>query len=149
MPNPPPDDISDSELLYRRVSLDDVDNLGRMRPQSVDIPSTSVNRSYNSEPRAVFRDDRRDYNGVAQIQCGRLPKWVQCESAPRPRYCVAVVWTPRSDNPAHSEIRVNKEGKPFSKNKIKSDLQRAELQEAVAANFEVLIAPHVIKCEEF
>jgi hypothetical protein len=105
----------DAELLYIRIKEDHV-NGDQLALAAVSLPDWSTNRSSLSQPAAVI--DHVKYPGfarVGELVVGEIPKSIPPDP-PAEGLATPDTWDcypqhdPVEDNPAHSEVRIKKQG---------------------------------------
>jgi hypothetical protein len=143
VPRIPDATIPDDEALYRSVAKDHVDDRLVVLASAVEVPACSFNRSRYSEPADVLVPSRPRDNGILVITPRELPPPVpRAEAAPY-EFFAADDPCPREDseNEAHCEVRVRRQGGTFTKNlKLKKDIE-LKAREALARRLRILRDP--------
>ena len=124
-----------SERLYRFIKPDRI-LAGRINPNTWDLPPCSVDRE--KYLRGASETVTPSNSGYAETKVADLPKSMTSED--QGTWDLVPVHVPDSTNPAHSELRLHKDG-VFSKNKKPGSLQKKEWKGLLSEAFVVVVEP--------
>jgi hypothetical protein len=136
-------DFAADERLYRRLTIDDVDEHG-VRPDSLRFTDTSCDREMHlaGEHSILLNATHPAENGYASIRAGDFPIRVSREAGPD--LVAEPADDPRADNPAHCEIRVCRQGLPFDRELRVGSASKREMKWRIATKMRVCLAPRQV-----
>ena len=133
--------IPSDEQLYRSVAKDDVDENLAVLFTAVEVPACSFNRSRYSEPEQVLAPRPQD-TGIVAITPAELPPPIPRGEEVPYEFIAADDPCPREDpdNEAHCEVRVRRQGFPYTKN-LKLKALAVKAREELARRLRILRGP--------
>ena len=124
-----------SERLFRYIKPDGI-LAGRINPNTWDLPACSVDRE--SFLAKGIEDVLPANNGYAETRVADLPPSMTAED--QGTWEIIPVHAPENGNPAHSELRLHKDG-AYSATKKPGSLQKKEWKGRLSLAFRVVLEP--------